>query len=320
MKNPTITFGSMALAVMLAVMPHAAVATDTADKPNILFILADDLGKEWVSCYGAEDIRTPNIDALAAGGMIFHNAYSMPQCTPTRVALLTGTYPWRNGWVNHWDVPRWGVGYFDWKQRPNTTIARLLKDAGYVTAAAGKWQINDFRIEPQAMRHHGFDDWLMWTGYETGNPPNANRYADPYVNTPQGSGTREGEFGPDLYTDHLIEFMQQNRDKPMFLYHSMALPHTPFVATPDEPDAKSNLEKHKAMVRYLDKQVGRLVSAIDELGLRNRTIIIFSTDNGSTRSITGTLNGRKVQGAKGRLSQGDWCHPLFTPFPSAPEP
>ncbi len=315
MKNPTITVGILALAVLLAVMPHAAVASDTPDKPNILFILADDLGKEWVSCYGAEDIRTPNIDALATGGMIFHNAYSMPQCTPTRVALLTGTYPWRNGWVNHWDVPRWGIGYFDWKQRPNTTVARLLKDEGYATAAAGKWQVNDFRIEPQAMRHHGFDDWLMWTGYETGNPPSANRYADPYVNTPRGSKTREGEFGPDLYTDHLIEFMQQNRDKPMFLYHSMALPHTPFVATPDEPDAKSNLERHKAMVRYLDKQVGRLVSAIDELGLRKRTIIIFGTDNGSTRSITGTLNGRKVQGAKGRLSEPGVCAPFIVNGP-----
>ena len=79
----------------------------TKQKPNILFIMLDDLGKEWISCYGAEDIETPNIDALAAGGMKFNNAYSMPQCTPSRATLLTGKYPWRNGYVNHWDVPRW---------------------------------------------------------------------------------------------------------------------------------------------------------------------------------------------------------------------
>ena len=100
-------------------------------KPNILFILLDDLGKEWINCYGAEGIETPHIDALAEGGMLFHNAYSMPQCTPSRVAFLTGQYPFRNGWVNHWDVPRWGVGYFDTKQYPS--IARILQRGGYAT-------------------------------------------------------------------------------------------------------------------------------------------------------------------------------------------
>jgi arylsulfatase A-like enzyme len=284
-------------------------------KPNILFILADDLGKEWIGCYGADDIETPHIDALARGGMKFNSAWSMPQCTPSRVALLTGTYPWRNGWVNHWDVPRWGVGCFDWKQKRNTTVARLLKDAGYATTAAGKWQINDFRIEPQVMKHHGFDDWLMWTGYETNNQPSAERYADPYVNTPQGSETRAGEFGPDLYTDHLIGFMKANREKPMFLYHAMALPHAPLVATPDEPEAKTDLQKHKAMVRYLDKQVGRLVAAIDELGLRERTIIIFTSDNGSTGSITGTRNGREVKGAKASKTEAGVCAPFIVNAP-----
>lgn len=309
------TFSTLAIAALMAAMPHSALAAGTPDQPNILFILADDLGKEWIGCYGAEDIKTPNIDALAAGGMKFNNAWSMPQCTPSRIALLTGTYPWRSGWVNHWDVPRWGVAYFDPKQKRNTTVARLLKDAGYATTAAGKWQINDFRIEPQAMKEHGFDDWLMWTGHEAGNPPSALRYANPHLNTPQGSTTREGEFGPDLYTDHLIGFMKQNRDKPMFLYHAMALPHSPLVATPDEPGAESALDKHKAMVRYLDKQVGRLVSAIDELGLRQRTLIIFATDNGSTGSITGSRNGRQVKGSKGKTTEAGVCAPFIVNAP-----
>jgi arylsulfatase A-like enzyme len=284
---------TLLLFLTASIFPLAAV-----EKPNILFILADDLGKEWISCYGAEDIKTPNIDALAAGGMKFINAYSMPQCTPSRVTLMTGTYPWRSGWVNHWDVPRWGVGYFDAKQKRNTTVAKLMKEAGYATSAAGKWQINDFRIEPQAMKGHGFDDWLMWTGYETGVKASANRYDDPYINTPKGSEAVIGKFGPDLYADHTIRFMREHKGQPMFLYHALALPHGPLVATPDEPYAETNLDKHKAMVRYMDKQIGRMIAALDELDLRKKTIVIFTTDNGSTNGIIGTLKGEKVNGSK----------------------
>jgi arylsulfatase A-like enzyme len=290
-------------------------AVQSTARPNILFIMVDDLGKEWISCYGAQDIKTPNIDALAAGGLTFHNAYSMPQCTPSRATLLTGTYPWRNGYVNHWDVPRWGVGYFDWKQRENTTFARLMKDLGYVTCAAGKWQINDFRIEPQAMKKHGFDDWTMWTGYESGNQASANRYQDACINTPAGSKTYTGRFGPDVYTDGLIRFMTQHKDEPMCLYFPMALTHAPLVVTPDEPDVRTALDKHKAMVRYTDKIVGQLTKALDDLGLRNRTIVIFTTDNGSGGSITGTRNGRRIKGGKGKESENGVCEPFIVNCP-----
>ena len=104
---------------LLAGEMRSALAADDAP-PNILFIMVDDLGKEWLGCYGAEDIETPHIDALAEGGMKFNNAYSMTACSPSRATVLTGKYPWRTGWVGHWDVPRWGVGYFDWKQKENT--------------------------------------------------------------------------------------------------------------------------------------------------------------------------------------------------------
>jgi arylsulfatase A-like enzyme len=277
--------------------------------------MVDDLGKEWISCYGAEDIRTPNIDALAAGGMKFSNAYSMPQCTPSRVTLLTGKYPWLTGWVNHWDVPRWGVGYFDPKKKENMTFARLMKGLGYSTFAAGKWQINDFRIEPQAMRKHGFDNWCMWTGYESGNSPSEARYQNPYVNTPEGSKTYKGEFGPDVYANSMIDFMKQHKDDPMCLYFPMALTHGPLIATPDEPDADSAIVKHKAMVRYMDKLVGRLIKSLDDLGIRERTIVIFTTDNGSGGQITGTLNGYKVKGAKGKESEPGVCEPFIVNCP-----
>ncbi|MDP6043983.1 MAG: sulfatase-like hydrolase/transferase, partial [Phycisphaerae bacterium] len=280
------------------------------NKPNILFVMVDDLGKEWIKCCGAEGIETPNIDALAAGGMRFTNAYSMPQCTPTRVTLLTGQYPWRTGWVNHWDVPRWGVGYFDWKH--HTTFARVLRDAGYATAAAGKWQINDFRLVPDAMDKHGFDAWCMWTGYETGTPKSGNRYADPYINTRQGSKTYKGKFGPDVYTDFLIDFMGKHKAEPMMLYFPMVLTHGPLTNTPAEPKAAN---KHKAMVRYTDKLVGRLVKAIDDLGIRERTIVIFTTDNGSGGGQRGTLNGRIVRGGKGKESEAGCCEPFIVNCP-----
>ena len=112
MRKHALPLLAFALFVQMVIAEQA-----TKQKPNILFIMLDDLGKEWISCYGAEEIETPNIDDLAAGGMKFNNAYSMPQCTPSRATLLTGKYPWRNGYVNHWDVPRWGIGYFDWSIR-----------------------------------------------------------------------------------------------------------------------------------------------------------------------------------------------------------
>ncbi len=287
----------------------------STQKPNILFIMLDDLGKEWISAYGAEDIRTPRIDSLAERGMKFTNAYSMPQCTPTRVSLLTGKYPWRTGWVNHWDVPRWGVGYFDWKKRGNTTFARVLGKLGYATCAAGKWQINDFRITPDAMKKHGFDAWCMWTGFESGVPASSRRYHDPYINTPEGSTIFEGSFGPDVYTDYLINFMRSNRNKPMCLYYAMALTHTPLVAPPGFSDAKTNKEKHKAMVQYADKLVGKLIHALEELKIRDRTIVIFTTDNGSTRGITGTRNGRKVKGGKALKEERGVCEPFIVSCP-----
>ena len=294
---------------------HISVASEKNFRPNILFIMVDDLGKEWISCYGAEDIKTPNIDALAKTGMRFDNAYSMPQCTPSRVTLLTGQYPWRNGWVNHWDVPRWGVGYFDWKLRQNMTFAHIMKTAGYATAAVGKWQINDFRITPDAMKKHGFDDWCMWTGYETGNKASAERYWDAYINTPQGSKTYAGKFGPDVYTDYLIRFITENKDQPMMLYFPMALTHGPLTTTTAEPDVEDSKEKFKAMIRYTDLLVGRICKALDDLRIRDRTIIIFTTDNGSGGGHTGTINGKKIRGGKAKKTENGVCAPFIVNCP-----
>ncbi len=293
---------------------QGAPAGPAPKRPNILFIMVDDLGPEWLSCYGGQEMKTPHLDALARGGMQFDNAYSMPQCTPTRATLLTGQYPYHHGWVNHWDVPRWGAGcHFDWKH--NLTFARVMKSAGYATAAAGKWQINDFRVQPDAMAKHGFDEWCMWTGYETQNPPSAQRYWDPYIHTKGGSKTYKGRFGTDVFVEFLIDFMSRHRDEPMMLYFPMALTHTPFTTTPIDRDVKDKLAMHKAMVRYVDHAVGRLVKALDDLKIRDRTIVIFSTDNGSTRGISARMNGRRAPGGKATLGENGVREPFIVNGP-----
>jgi len=290
-----------------------ALQAKAAPKPNILFIMVDDLGKEWVSSYGADNIQTPHIDKLAKGGMKFHNAWSMPQCTPTRTTLLTGQYPWRTGWVNHWDVPRWGVGYFDWAKY--TTFARVMKDAGYRTAIAGKWQINDFRLEPKVLEKHGFDDWCMWTGYEAQNKPSGERYWDAYIHTRKGSRTYKDKFGPDIYCDFLVDFIRANKTKPMMLYFPMALTHGPLVHTPDELKVTEKMAKHRAMVRYTDKLVGRLVKAVDDAGIRENTIIIFTTDNGTGGGQRGTIKGVRPTGGKASNYEGGVCEPFIVNCP-----
>ncbi len=299
---------------------HAAKTRPSTDQqpPNILFILVDDLGKEWISTYGAEDIHTPNIDALAKSGVKFNNVYSMPQCTPTRVTLLTGQYPFRHGWVNHWDVPRWGGGaHFD--ETENPTLVNEMKRAGYKTCIAGKWQIDDFRVEPDALNKAGFDEYCMWTGYEAGIKASAERYWNPYIYTKEGSKTYPGAFGPDIFRDFIIDFLIENKEDPKFVYYPMVLTHTPLVNTPDE-SANDKLGKHKAMVRYTDKIVGQLVEALKQNNLLENTMIVFTTDNGTSKSISGTYKGELVKGGKASTKEAGICEPFIVSWPGKIEP
>ena len=287
--------------------------SSTERLPNMLIFLIDDLGKEWISCYGAQDIQTPNIDALAASGTRFNNVYSMPQCTPTRLSLLTGQYPFRHGWVNHWDVPRWGGGaHFDETQYP--TLGKAMKAAGYKTAIAGKWQVNDFRVEPDALIQHGFDDYCMWTGYETGVPASAERYHDPYIFTKEGSKTYEGQFGPDVFKDFIINFIRENKEQPMFIYYPLVLPHTPLI-NPPAYEEEDNLGKHKAMVSYVDKLTGEVIRALEDAGIREETLVIWTTDNGSTGAIKGRLNDRLVNGGKASTTEAGISAPFIASWP-----
>ena len=288
---------------------------ETNQKPNILFILLDDMGKEWVSQYNADDIKTPNIDNLAKSGMQFNNAWSMPQCTPSRVTFMTGQYPFRHGWVNHFDVPRWGNGAnFDSDKNPS--IAKIMKQEGYKTCVAGKWQVNDFRLEPEAMVKHGFDEYCMWTGAEGGNVEKSQeRYWDPYIHTKAGSKTYKGEFGEDIFSDFIIDFMKKNKKDPMMIYYPMCLPHTPFTSTPADPNVTSKMDMHKAMVRYTDQILKKLVTALEDLGIRDNTIIVWTTDNGTSGAVTGHINGRAIKGGKTYLTENGVNEPFIVNWP-----
>lgn len=290
--------------------------TKEQQKPNIIFFLLDDLGKEWISCFGADSINTPVIDDLAKNGMLFTNMYSMPQCTPSRVTLLTGQYPYNNGWVNHYDVPRLGHGG---RYDPvlNPSFGKMIKKAGYSTCIAGKWQLNDFRLEPEILVESGFDEYCMWTGGENGGPSTKAsqlRYWDPYIHTKEGSKTYKGQFGEDVFSDFIIDFMKRNKENPMMIYYPMCLPHGPLTTTPLEPDAPRE-KQHTAMVRYADVILDKIVKALEDLEIRDNTIIMWTTDNGSGRPFTGYIDGKPVKGGKMYLTENGINAPFVVNCP-----
>jgi len=302
--------------IILSALALTVVTPIEARQPNLIFLLVDDLGKEWIAPYGGEQIGLPNVSRLAEQGIQFDRAYSMPQSTPSRVALLTGQYPYHNGWVNHYDVPRWGHGArFDSDHNPCFPIQ--LKAAGYKTCIAGKWQLNDFRLEPEIMHTLGFDAYCMWTGGEGGNAKVSDlRYWNPYIHTKEGSKTYQGQFGPDIYSDFVVDFLKKHRTEPIFVYYPLTLTHTPFVATPDEPDAKTSREKHVAMVHYMDKVVGKIMDAVDELGLADDTYLFLATDNGTTSAAVGLREGHYVRGGKTFLTENGINCPFIVRTPS----
>ena len=274
-------------------------SVEAAQKPNIIFIMVDDMGRDWVSCYGAAH-QTPNIDRLAGQGVRYETAWCMPICTPTRVTLLTGQYPFRHGWIQHYDVPRWGGAGL----RPDrfTTFARVLRDAGYATAIGGKWQINHLGKQADILKRHGFDEHCVWPGVEAGRPETIERFWDGFLVTNGKRG--KVPYGPDAINRFLIDFMKRHKDKPFLVYYPMLLTHGPHTTTPLNRD-KAPVGKpalYAGNVTYMDHLVGKLVSAVDELGLKERTLIVFTGDNGS--ASPGSLQGEPYPKGKGR--EADW--------------
>ncbi|MBI1314473.1 sulfatase-like hydrolase/transferase [bacterium] len=289
------------IAIVILAQPSLTHAAESeAQRPNILFILLDNVGKDWFRCYGSSEDQTPVIDGLARTGLKFRHFYVTPVCSTTRVMLLTGRYPFRTGWHTHHDPAIYGGGYFDWNRE--VCLARVMKSAGYDTCISGKWQINDlFDPEQQdAINRHGFDDYCLFPEGKKGHPAHKNRYWNAYVIRNGEKLDTNGQFGPDIFTNHLIEFMARDRDRPFFAYYSTILTHIPVVETPHNKGQNlTPRELFAGMLNYMDHLIGRLVKSLEETGQRDNTIIFVAVDNGTDngtdqnafQSLGGRING-----------------------------
>ena len=296
----------------------------TAERPNIILIMADDLGYGDIGCYGSTKIQTPNINALAKGGVKFTDYHSnCPVCSPTRAALLTGRYQQRCGIE--------GVIYAKGPTRQTgialeeITFAEVLKKRGYVTGIFGKWHLGyNVEFNPAGQ---GFDEFV---GYVSGNVD--------YHSHLDGAGVEdwwkncekvpEEGYCTDLITKHGIEFIERHKDEPFCLYLPHEAPHYPYQGREDPPERLSGGRKgrkakgdeivraYKEMVEVMDEGIGRIVEMVRRLGLERRTFIFFCSDNGATKNGS---NGA-LAGYKGSLWEGGHRVPAVAYWPGRIKP
>lgn len=268
--------------------------------PNIVLIMADDMGYECVGSNGSTEYSTPNLDRLASDGIRFENCYSQPLCTPSRVKIMTGKHNYRN----YEDF-----GYLNPNQQ---TFGNLLQQAGYATCIAGKWQLNGINRnnannqDINRPHHFGFDEYCLWQLHHK-NTKTTGRFANPLI-TQNGEDLPRNEdaYGPRVFANYILDFIDRKADKPFFVYYPMVLVHDPFVPTPDSPEwaaPERRYEKDTAyfadMMAYTDRIVGELEAKLKEKGVWDNTLFIFTADNGTHRTIQSSTKGGVITGAKG---------------------
>lgn len=291
-------------------------------RPNVVLMMADDLGYECLSCYGSTSYRTPNLDRMASSGVRFTHAYAQPLCTPTRVQLMTGQYNFRN-----WRA----FGVMDPRE---WTFGHMMRDAGYKTCIAGKWQLYSYNppdYEPEwrgrGMRpeQSGFDEYCLWHAEHTESK--GSRYADPTIlENGKYRTDLKGRYGEDVFCDYVSGFVERNRAQPFFVYYPMTLTHGPYMPAPISKSWASgnrlrpSTENFKDMVEYMDVIVGRVLSKLDRLGLRERTLVLFYSDNGTGTEIRSRIGDRVMQGGKGLTTDAGIHVPLIANWKgTAPE-
>ena len=282
-----------------------AVAADAAP-PNIIVVLADDLGIGNVSCYGADTFKTPNVDALAASGMRFNRCYSAPNCGPSRALMLTGRYGFRTGMTGN-DKP--AVKLMRDGRKDESMIPKILKARGYATASAGKW--SQVPLEPTDW---GFDEYITTNG-------SGAYWADDratYRVNGEEKPWPEGVYMPDLNHEFVVDFMTRHKDQPFYIHYALAHIHTKILPTPDSAADADGDALFKDNIAYMDKLVGRLMADIERLGLKDNTLVIFTGDNGvhPNKGDVSTIGGRRISGAKGTLLEGGSRVPLVASWPA----
>ncbi len=279
-----------------------------AGRPNVLYIMADDLGWGDLSCYGRPDYKTPNLDRLASQGVRFTHAYSAaPVCTPTRCAFVTGRYPARTA-VGLEEPLSWRKQLAEQKRDPglppeHPTVASLLKAAGYRTALVGKWHLG--YLPTYGPVKSGFEEFfgIMSGGGDYFTHRDANGEADLFE--AEVSVERVG-YMTDLLTERAVEYLRRRRAAPFFLSLNYTAPHWPWEGPRDESFSRTlgpgynaftsggSLKAYAEMMKSLDEGVGRVLRALDEGGRARRTLVVFTSDNGGERfSYNWPFTGQK---------------------------
>lgn len=287
--------------ILIAFVGLAFLACTKNDTPpNIVLIMADDMGYECLGTNGSTEYKTPNLDRLADEGIRFDNCYSQPLCTPSRVKIMTGQYNYRN------------YEDFGYLRTDQLTFANLLKEKGYATCISGKWQLNGInRNNPNNQDvnrpyQFGFDEYCLWQLHHKRTPKD-ERFADALITQNGKDLPRDKDmYGPRVFADYIMDFIDRKADQPFFVYYPMVLVHDPFVPTPDSPEwaePERRYENDTAyfadMMAYTDRIVGELEAKLKEKGVWENTLFVFTADNGTHRTIySSTVNG-VVRGAKG---------------------
>lgn len=307
------------LAFLISCSPGGNTGTE-GQGPNIILIMADDLGYETIGANGGSSYQTPEIDRLASNGMRFEHCYAQPLCTPSRVQLMTGIYNVRN-------YVRFGL-----LDSGQTTFAHLLREAGYATCIIGKWQLGK---DPASPQHAGFDKHCLWqvSGGRMDSTGRDTRYSKPVLEVDGKLITyADTDYGPDVVSQYGLDFMEtcQKNGQPFLLYYPMILTHCPFSPAPASPEwnsgdsttmsYKGEARYFKDMVAHMDFIVGEMVHKLKELGLQNNTLLIFTGDNGTDVPVISRMNSREIAGAKGKSTDAGTRVPLVVHWPDVIKP